>query len=397
MKKSILFIIPSLSIGGGEKSLINLLEQIDYYRYDVDLFVLRREGLFLDFVPKQVKFIDISNDLKIFQLPIHKSIVHFLVRGKLSLIYHRVMFSIRNKTSSSISKGEQYSWKHMRRAIGSIGKEYDVAIGYLEKTSNYICVDCVSAKKKIGWIHTDYNKLKADKEFDGIYLSRLDSIITISKECEKVLKKEFSSLKDRITTIKNIVSTATIKKMSLENVDILVKENEKIIISVGRLSHEKGFDIAIKACRVLKDKGYNLKWFFIGEGPERESLQNLIIENSLSNDCILVGASSNPYKYIAKADIYVQPSRFEGKSIAMDEAKILSKPIVATNFSTVNDQLKNRVDGIVTEMTADDLAIGIVNLIEDSKLYSSIVTNLKQQKIGTESEIIKLYELFDSM
>ena len=168
MKKDILFIIPSLSAGGGEKSLINLLEQIDYKRYNVDLFALNKEGLFLDFVPSEVNVIENSIDLEIFKLPLHKSIIKFLSKGKLQLTIDRIMFFIKNKKKISISKREQYAWKYIRGAIGSLDKNYDVAIGYLEKTSNYICVDCVQANKKIGWIHTDYNKLEADKAFFNI-------------------------------------------------------------------------------------------------------------------------------------------------------------------------------------------------------------------------------------
>lgn len=395
MKKDILFIIPSLSAGGGEKSLINLLEQIDYKRYNVDLFALNKEGLFLDFVPSEVNIIENSIDLEIFKLPLHKSIIKFLSKGKLQLAINRIMFFIKNKKKVSISKREQYAWKYIKGAIGSLDKNYDVAIGYLEKTSNYICVDCVQANKKIGWIHTDYNKLDADKAFDEKYLSKLDYIVTVSEECEEVLKKEFNNLEKRVKVIKNIVSPSTIKKMSLENIDITKNDNEKILVSVGRLSHEKGFDIAVKACKILKDNGMKIKWILVGEGTERSLLEKLINENQLKDEFLLIGASSNPYKYLSKADIYVQPSRFEGKSIAMDEAKILNKPIVATNFSTVKDQITNKVDGIITEMSSKDLASGIEKLIKDNELYFSIIKNLNKMSLGTESEIYKLYTLID--
>lgn len=395
MKKDILFIIPSLSAGGGEKSLINLLEQIDYKKYNVDLFVLNKKGLFLDFIPKEVNIIENSMNLKIFKLPLHKAVIGFLSKGKIQLAFSRIMFFINNKRKLSVSKREQYSWKYIRKAIGNLEKLYDVSIGYLEKTSNYICVDCVQADKKIGWIHTDYNKLDADKDFDERYLSKLDYIVTISEECEAVLKKEFNNLNERVKVIRNIVSPSTIKKMSVESIDILKDDYEKLIVSIGRLSHEKGFDIAIKACKILKNKGVKVKWIVVGDGPERDLLEKLIDENKVKCEFLLIGATSNPYKYLSKADIYVQPSRFEGKSIAMDEAKILNKPIVATNFSTVKDQIIDKVDGIITEMNSEDLARGIMKLLFDSNLKISIENNLKKLKLGTESEIYKLYDLID--
>ena len=385
MKKDILFIIPSLSAGGGEKSLINLLEQIDYSKYNVDLFILNKRGLFLDFVPKEVSILDTPRNLEIFKLSIHKSIIKFLVNGNVDLAFNRVMFFIKNKFKISIAKREQYAWKHMQKAIGNLDKRYDVAIGYLEKTSNYICVDCVQANKKIGWIHTDDKK----------YMKELDYIVTVSEECEQVLKKEFINFSEKIKVIKNIVSPSTIKKMALEDIDIIKEENQKIIVSIGRLSQEKGFDMAVKACKILKDRGIKVKWILVGDGSEKDNLIKLIDENKLEDEFILIGANPNPYKYLSKADIYVQPSRFEGKSIAMDEAKILSKPIIATNFSTVKDQINNGIEGIITEMNEEDLANGIYQLIKDDKLYFSIIENLSKMSLGTENEIYKLYELID--
>lgn len=395
MKKNILFIIPSLGAGGGEKSLINLLEQINYKKYNVDLFALNKEGLFLDFIPREVNIIENPTDLEIFKLPLHKAIIKFLINGKIHLAFNRTMFFIKNKEKISVSKREQYTWKYIREAIGSLDKKYDVAIGYIEKTSNYICVDCIQADKKIGWIHTDYNKLEADKDFEQRYLYKLDYIVTVSEECEEVLKKEFNKFNEKIKVIKNIVSPRTIKKMSLENIDISKNDKEKILVSIGRLSHEKGFDIAVKACKILKDNGIKIKWILVGEGSERSLLEKLINENQVKDEFLLIGANSNPYKYLSKADIYVQPSRFEGKSIAMDEAKILNKPIVATNFSTVKDQITDKVDGVITEMNSEDLARGIESLIRNKELYSSIINNLNKMSLGTESEIYKLYTLID--
>lgn len=397
MKKNILFIIPSLSAGGGEKSLINLLEQIDYSKYNVDLFILNKRGLFLDFVPKEVSILDTPRNLEIFKLSIHKSIIKFLVNGNVDLAFNRVMFFIKNKFKISIAKREQYAWKHMQKAIGNLDKRYDVAIGYLEKTSNYICVDCVQANKKIGWIHTDYNKLQTDKEFDKKYMKELDYIVTVSEECEQVLKKEFINFSEKIKVIKNIVSPSTIKKMALEDIDIIKEENQKIIVSIGRLSQEKGFDMAVKACKILKDRGIKVKWILVGDGSEKDNLIKLIDENKLEDEFILIGANPNPYKYLSKADIYVQPSRFEGKSIAMDEAKILSKPIIATNFSTVKDQINNGIEGIITEMNEEDLAKQIIKLLSDTKLVNSIQKNLKQMDLGTEDQIYKLYDLINSV
>lgn len=393
MKKNILFIIPGLGAGGGEKSLINLLTQIDFNKYNVDLFLLNHEGLFMDFIPNEVNVLDIKENLIIFNKDLKESILKYLSKGKISLAYNRLMFCLVNRFNKNVGIAEQYSFKYLKKAIGAIDKKYDVAIGYLEKTSNYICIDCVQADKKIGWIHTDYSKLNLDKNFDKKYFEKCNYIITVSEECKNSLINNFNELKDKIKIIKNIVSPTIINKMAQENVDIYIDKKETIIVSVGRLSYEKGFDIAINACKILVDNSLKVRWYLVGEGNERNKLEKLITEKKLEDNFILLGTQSNPYKYINMADIYVQPSRFEGKSIAMDEAKILYKPIVATNFSTVRDQINDKDNGIITEMNEESLAKGIITLINNLNLKIKIETNLKNINLATESEVLNLYEL----
>lgn len=391
MKRNILFIIPGLDVGGAEKSLVNLLSEFDYSKYNVDLFLLNKEGMFIEFLPKEVNILEQGENLKIFSKSLYQSIRGFLVKGNIRLAYNRIMFFLINKLFKNKGKAEQYTWKYLRSAIGKLDKKYDIAIGYLEKTSNYICVDCVQANKKIGWIHTEYTKLNLDKEFDSKIIKKLNYIITISKECAEIIKREFKLNDSKVLVIKNLVSPHIVRELSKEEVKI--KKESNIIVSVGRLSYEKGFDIAIEVCKILVNKGINLVWYVIGEGPERINLEKKINEYKLSNNFILVGKDPNPYKYMNKADIYVQPSRFEGKSISIDEAKILRKPIVTTNFTTIKDQIENYTTGIITEIDEDDLALKIKELLIDSKLKEKLSNNLSKIYLGTEDEIYKLYKI----
>lgn len=391
MKKNILFIIPGLGAGGGEKSLVNLLNQFDYESYNVDLFMLNHEGLFMNLLPKEINVLEIPENLKTFQKSLSKSVIGFLEKANIELAYSRIMFSTINKLESNISKGEQNSWKYLKKTIGRMDKKYDAAIGYLEKTSNYICVDCVQAKRKIGWIHTDIEKLKLDEKFEEEYLKKLDYVVTVSNTCEERLKDKFKMIKNKTTVIENIVSPKLIMEMADE--DINIGEKKTVIVSVGRLSHEKGFDIAIKACKVLIQSGIDLIWYVVGDGEERNNLTQLIKENCIESNFKLVGNDVNPYKYISRADVYVQPSRFEGKSIAIEEAKILHKPIVTTNFSTVKDQLNDGVTGIITKMNELSLAEGIERVLLSKDMKDILVNNLKSTELGNEREVNKVYEL----
>lgn len=395
MKKNLLFVIPSLSAGGGEKSLVNLLSQIDYNSYNVDLFLLNHNGIFMDYIPKEVKVLCLPESYHLFSLPFYQSIKKLLLKGKISLLFNRIMFALINKNNKNISQKEQYGWKYISESLEKIDKKYDVAIGFLEKTSTYFCIDKVDALKKIGWVHIDYDKLGMDPKFDIRYFRKLNNIITVSEECGNILKSRFPSERNKVRIMYNIVSPKLINKMAKQvKMGVYDKKcNEIVILSIGRLHYQKGFELAIKACRKLVDKGFNIKWNIIGDGEERENLTKLIKINNMENNVILLGLKSNPYPYIKQADIYAQTSRFEGKSIAIDEAKILQKPIIVTNFSTARDQITDGVNGLIVDMNSIAISEGIEQLIKDFELKKTIISNLSKEELGTEEEINKLYEI----
>lgn len=198
MKKKLLFVMPSLSTGGGEKSLINLLSQIDYSLYDVDLFLFSKTGTFMNSIPREVNILDLPSDYKIFASSLKNSIMGFLKNGQIKLVYSRLMFTIKNRLIKNAAISEQYTWEYQSKSFEVLRKEYDVAIGYLEKSSIYFVVDKVNAKKKAGWIHTNYSNSGMDRQFDNPYFEQLDNLITVSEECAKSLQENFPQLKIKL-------------------------------------------------------------------------------------------------------------------------------------------------------------------------------------------------------
>ncbi len=394
MKKNLLFVIPSLSAGGGEKSLVSLLNQIDYDQYNVDLFLFNHEGLFMEYLPKQVKILPHPEEFQLFSKPLFKSFTALSVKGKLKIALNRVLFAIKNRIIQNVSEREQYSWKHLSSSITYLDRYYDTAIGFLEKTSIYYCVDKVNAHRKIGWIHNDYDKLGMNPEFDLPYFNQLNKIVTVSEECANVFKKRFPDQKDKVDLMYNVVSPKMINHMANEQTDVFQRRKDEIIVlTIARLHPQKGLEIAVESCKELINKGYKLRWFVIGEGDERERLKKLIKKNKLEQIFILLGLKANPYPYIKQADIYVQTSRFEGKSIAIDEAKILNKPIIVTDFSTAKDQITNGHDGLIVTMNVKGVVEGIVKVITKKGLQCTLINNLKNVHLGTEEEVKKLYKI----
>lgn len=391
MKKKLLFVIDSLSLGGAEKSLVNLLYSMDYTKFNVDLFLFHKKGLFLELLPREVRVLNHSKEWTCFQQPLMKSIIGLSKASRLDLIYHRLALSCKSNLLKLTQPLQQKLWQHFSPAIPNIKGEYDVAIGYLEKYPNYFIVEKVKAKKKIGWIHIDYNMYGLDAKFDAPYLKRLDYIVGVSKSCIHTLSNSFPEVKDKLVVIENISSPKLINEMAGQ--EIPFKKNGITIVTAARLVEQKGLNMSIEAASILHKNGYKFNWIIVGEGPLRGELQRIIDKNGLSRYVTLIGAVANPYPYIKTADIYVQTSLFEGKSISIDEAKILNKPIVATRFSTVYDQIYDGRTGILADMDAYSVYEKIKNLIDYPALRIQLEKNLSKEKNDSMNKLEKFYSL----
>ena len=390
MKKNLVFVIPSLDAGGAEKSLVNLLNTIDYSLYDVDLVLFHNRGTFLSLLPKEVAVVTLNSNYFIFTKGLPSSILGFLKKARLDLAWNRLLFFLKNKFIKDKAIAEQSSWQNCKPAINVLSKEYDAAIGFLEKSSIYFVLDKVKANKKIGWIHTNYSNSGMKASFDLNYFKKLDALVAVSPDCVSDLKNNFPTIKDKIHVVFNIISTKTILALAAENTKEL-KENT--IVTIARLSHEKGCDLAVEAAKILKERNVNFLWLVIGEGSERSSLEAKIKEYQLEEYFQLIGLHQNPYPFIKAAKLYVQPSRYEGKSMAIEEAKILQKPTIVTNYLTARDQIEPNITGIIAEINAESIANAVENLLSNEAIQMKLTQNLSTQNFGTEDEIIKLYHL----
>jgi glycosyltransferase involved in cell wall biosynthesis len=391
--KKILFIMNNLHCGGAEKALVSLLQQMDYSKYEVDLYLFQHEGLFMKQLPAEVNLLPPPAHYPFFDMPLKKAVVENVKAGRIKVAFYRILAGLVYKTEKVKARKEQKAWRYLSKVIPPLPKKYDAAIGYLEKTPNYFCIDKVDAQTKIGFIHNDYNKLGMDKEIDAPYFSKFNHIFTISEQCETILKENFPAMTSKFSIMYNIVSEKTLRSMASDTVDFPKKG--VTLVSVGRLNVQKGFDIAIQSCKILVDKGLDVYWYVLGEGEERKKLEQQIKDGHLEERFILMGIKENPYPYVAQADIYVQPSRFEGKSIAIDEAKILAKPIVVTNFPSIVDQITHLKTGFITELSADAIAAGVSELLSNVKLRDNLIAHLSNENPDTGAEIVKFYEILN--
>ncbi len=393
-KKDILFVTHELQCGGAEKALISLLQVIDYDKYNVYVQLFWNRGLFLNQLHEKVILLPAPVEFQFFDMPIKKALIESLKLGRIDIFYNRIVSSIVVRLEDNVYRKEQLSWKYISRCISKLDKKFDYAVGCIEKGPNYFCVEKVDAAKKLGWIHNDYDKMKMSKEIDVPFFEKIDFIFTDSEECKLVLEKNFPVFKEKFQVMKNIVSPKLIHKLAQEKIEAPYKGFK--IISVGRFSYQKGYDMAIDAAKIVKDRGYDFNWIILGDGEFKEELKKQIPENDLEANIQLLGIKENHYPYVKQADLFMQTSRFEGKSISIDEAKILNKPILVTNFSTVKDQITDYQTGIIAEMNAESIADKIIELINNKDLREKLVHNLSLEDNGTESEIERFYQFLNN-
>lgn len=397
-KKKILITSFDMAIGGVERSLIGLLNKIDYSRYDVDLMLFKHEGEFFSLLPKEPNLLPEIPQYTTFR----KSIKQILQEGNTSIgitrLIARVMGTLHGKYIKSEEPGYliiQYGWKMSLSYLPRLEEEYDVAISFL--WPHYFVGDKVRAKRKIGWIHTDYSNIPLNKCMEDQMWKGMDSIVAVSESCRESFLNIFPYVNKRVEVIENIISPEFVREQSNQDVthEIPVTSDQIKLVTVGRLSHAKGIDDAIYAFRELLNQGYDMEWYIVGYGPQEAELKILIDKLELQDRCFLLGKKTNPYPYIKACDIYVQPSRYEGKAVTVREAQILGKPVLITNFPTAKSQLEDGVDGCICPMGVDGIIEGIKKLVDDAEFRNKIVNNVSQRNYGNEVEVEKIYRLIE--
>ena len=243
------------------------------------------------------------------------------------------------------------------------------------------------------WIHNDYRAAGHPKKYDYEHLTNMDAIVSISDTCVDILKEEFPQLKNKIFMLENITSSTVLRKRAMEFSPKEYVDREINILSIGRLHEQKGFDMAIQAAGIMKKRGINFCWFVLGNGELESKLKKQISDEGVEDCFVLLGARENPYPYIKNCTVFVQPSRYEGKSVVLDEAKILAVPIVTTAYPTVGDQLEDGQEGLIAPMTSEGIAEGVLKVLEDTALYNRISGYLKSREYGNQKEILKYLKL----
>lgn len=409
MKKRIFIAIHYLEIGGAERSLIGLLNALDYTKYAVDLFVYQHRGEFMNLIPKQVNLLPEIGGYAAIEKPVKEA----MREGHWGVAFGRFLaqrkgerFTKKHRGKSNIAKF-QYIHSYVAPFLPSLYKygEYDLAISFL--IPHNIVRDKVKAKQKWAWIHTDYSFLEMDTKVELPVWSAYDKIISISEDVTKGFLTKFPSLENKILLMENVLSEQFVREQadsglefrdeglgqSMFNAQCSMfnkKEGSLNLLSVGRYSYPKAFDRAVYICKALVDRGLNIRWYIVGFGCEETKIRKAITDTGMQEHFILLGKKLNPYPYIKTCDVYVQPSRYEGKAVTVREAQILCKPVVITNYATAPSQVQDGIDGIIVPNDVEGAAEGIIAFLKDKQKQQDIVAYLQVHHYGNEEEVKKL-------
>ena len=395
MKKKILILSHAMELGGAERSLLGLLEAIDTEKYQVDLFLLRHEGELLSLLPDKVNLLP--------EIPAYTALARPMVQvlkeghvllcaarlfGKVKAFFYN---KVRRYTESGVAL--EYSHKYTCALMPAIapGTEYDAAISFL--TPHYMVAKKVHAQKKIAWIHTDYKMVQVNVQSELKMWGAYNTIVSISDAVAKSFCHVFGKLKDKVVIIENILPKKAIEMQAGESVKTGMDDSCIKLLSIGRFCTAKNFDNVPDICRRILQSGLNVKWYLIGFGPDENLIRQKIKEAGMEDRVIILGKKSNPYPYIKCCDLYVQPSRYEGKSVSVREAQMLGKPVVITNYETSASQLDDGVDGLIVPLTNQECSNGIISLLRDKKRTKVLSENCKSRDYTSANEVKKIYLL----
>lgn len=393
--KRIFIAIQYMELGGAERALLGLLDALDASRFQVDLFVYRHSGELMPLIPSKVNLLP--------ELPAYRAISRplkdILLEGKLGIAGARLWAKWRSaRFGKRLDGPENYAvFDDAAAAVSpflpSLKKlgVYDLAISFL--TPHRIVRDKVRARRKIAWIHTDYSSIGINVERELPVWRAYDHIISISPQAGRGFLSRFPELEGRLVQMENIVSPEAVREQAaLEDVSG-VMGGSPCLCTVGRFSHAKGMDRAVRLAARLVGLGMErLRWYLIGYGDEA-SLRREIRDCGMEEHVIILGKKANPYPYMAACDLYVQPSRYEGKAVAVREAQILGRPVAVTRFPTSAGHLEDGVDGLIIPNEEEGAAVELFRLLNDAARLESLSAECRRRDYGNRDEILKLEEL----
>ena len=369
--KKILFVINTLGCGGAERAMLDLFAALEPEKYKISLFVLTGQGELSCELPEHVHLLNKNyRDVSVLTKEGRKLLAKHVLRAGIGkgLFLRRAPYlvkNIRNMKKRGKILTDKLCWRILSDGAPVSKRKYDLAVSYLEGGATYYVADHVNAKKKAAFVHIDYGKAGYTRELDLDCYSKFDKIFTVSDEVKEHFLKVYPEYEKKVSVFHNMVNQERIRRRADDGKGFEDDFQGFRILTVGRLTGQKRYDIAIQAMVFLKEKSsVPVRWYVLGEGDLRESLEKQIKDAHLEKDFILLGVKSNPFPYYRECNLYVHATGFEGKSIAIQEAQTLGKPILATDCSGNREQILQDVDGRMCLLDPESIYSEILWMME---------------------------------
>ena len=368
--KKLLFVINTLGRAGAETALLELLRQLDPQRYDVSLFVLTGQGELAAELPSYVRLLNTDYDdssvlSRSGKRKLMKRVLRsLLARGTVIRLFPYLLRNLWDMCRRGSVSVEKLLWRVLSDGAPRWDTEYDLAVAYLEGGSTYYVADHVNAAQKVAFEHTNYIMAGYTRRLDLDCYSKMDKIYTPSDVTLSSVLEVYPECKHKLEVFPNILNISEIRRKSALSGGFTDSYEGTRLLTIARLTALKALDISVEAMKLLKDAGGRFRWYVLGEGEQRSYLEQKIRSLGLTEDFILCGAVDNPYPYLAQTDLYVHASRYEGKSVAIQEAQILECVILASDCSGNRENVSDGVDGKLCPLTSEGIRDGILWLID---------------------------------
>lgn len=360
--KKIIIMTGSMNVGGIEKALIEMLKIIPYEKYDVTLLLEQCEGVYLKDIPKEVQVITDDNIRYCLYSSRKQQLLNLLHKAQLVELFNMLFHQLAYRVTKNMCK--YFKWQCSR--MNMLENKYDIAIAYhnpFRFPGSYV-INNINADIKILWNHTDLKYFKEDFSYFEDEYSKYDYIYNVSESSKESLISRFPKLKSKMRVFYNIINSKEIAAKA-DEYEPFKKSNKWILLTVGRLSDEKGQDRIPDIANILIKKGYSFEWYIVGDGNTREKIEKKIRQYKLEKYIFMEGNKSNPYPYMKACDIYVQTSWQEGFPMVIGEVLTFAKACVVTNVGGTMEYFQNENEvELVNENTNKYIADGIINLID---------------------------------
>jgi glycosyltransferase involved in cell wall biosynthesis len=390
--KKILFVYTKMIIGGSTTSLLAILNNLDYSRYDVDLLLYEKGGDLFHLIPKEVHVLVQGNKY----LP---GSMKLFFKRMTSLAY--VKDYIKSRILSLKYKNpliKQQIMSYQSAKFSRIPPEhYYTAISFLEFWPSIIVSRYINAERKITWLHIDYKGTCLVPSLDKMCFMKFNKIVLVSEGCLHNFVDVFPELMNKSIFIENIISAKMLIQLSKEPIcDIDISDFNINMITVCRIVFTpKGLDRGVRAIYRLKEEGLadSLRWYIIGEGEDFDALSKMISRYKLEKSIILLGKKVNPFPYVSIMDLFFLPSLYEGKPIVITEAMILGIPSMVCEYKSAEKQIKNGIDGIIIDNNDEAIYKGLKDILLHPERLESLKKMIKTQ--SEYGDINRIYEIID--